>query len=100
MKVISVPALHTWLDALAREKVLIAPKEEAGVLLYRRVGKAAEITFPGKDALRPVTPIKEAFFPSTERLLLIERHGAGQYEVHPTNAGYRAMAKAFEAVIP
>ena len=33
-------------------------------------------------------------------LLLIERHGAGQYEVHPTNAGYRAMAKAFEAVIP
>ena len=73
MKVISVAALHTWLDALAREKVLIAPKEEAGVLLYRRVGKAAEITFPGKDALRPVTPIKEAFFPSTERLLLIER---------------------------
>jgi len=31
-------------------------------------------------------------------LLLIERNGAGQFEVHPTNAGYRAMAAAFEAV--
>jgi lysophospholipase L1-like esterase len=30
-------------------------------------------------------------------LLLVERNGAGQFEVHPTNAGYRAMAKAFEA---
>jgi lysophospholipase L1-like esterase len=32
-------------------------------------------------------------------LLLVERHGAGQYEVHPTNAGYRAMADAFVAAI-
>jgi lysophospholipase L1-like esterase len=31
-------------------------------------------------------------------LLLIERNGAGQFEVHPTNAGYRAIAAAFEAV--
>lgn len=30
-------------------------------------------------------------------LLLIERNGAGQFEVHPTNAGHRAMAAAFEA---
>jgi lysophospholipase L1-like esterase len=28
-------------------------------------------------------------------LLLIERNGAGQYQVHPTNAGYRVMARAF-----
>ena len=32
-------------------------------------------------------------------LLLIERNGAGQFEVHPSNAGYRAMAAAFEAVL-
>src|SRR5438105_1532374 len=32
-------------------------------------------------------------------LLLVERHGAGQFEVHPTNAGYKAMAAAFEAAI-
>ena len=31
-------------------------------------------------------------------LLLIERNGAGQFEVHPTNAGYRAIADAFRAV--
>lgn len=31
-------------------------------------------------------------------LLLIERHGAGQFEVHPTNAGYRVIAAAFKAV--
>jgi lysophospholipase L1-like esterase len=31
-------------------------------------------------------------------LLLIARNGAGQFEVHPTNAGYRAIADAFSAV--
>lgn len=31
-------------------------------------------------------------------LLLIERHGAGLFEVHPTNAGYREIAAAFKAV--
>ena len=31
-------------------------------------------------------------------LLLIERNGAGQFEVHPTNAGYRAIANAFKEV--
>lgn len=30
-------------------------------------------------------------------LLLIERNGADPLEVHPTNAGYRAMATAFQA---
>ena len=38
-------------------------------------------------------------FKDKSGLLLIERHGAGQYEAHPTNAGYRAMARAFEAAI-
>jgi lysophospholipase L1-like esterase len=32
-------------------------------------------------------------------LLLIERHGASQLEVHLTNAGHRTMAKAFAEVI-
>jgi len=31
-------------------------------------------------------------------LLLIERRGAGLFEVHPTNAGYRQIAAAFKAV--
>ena len=73
MKVLTPSALHAWLNALARDRLLIAPKEEAEVLLYRRVGNADEIAFTGKHPLRPVTPIKQAFFPPTERLLLIER---------------------------
>lgn len=46
----------------------------------------------------PVADVYGAFR-DRNGLLLIERHGAGQYEVHPTNAGYRAMAQAFEAAI-
>jgi len=30
-------------------------------------------------------------------LLLIARNGANQFEVHPTNAGYRVMAQTFQA---
>ncbi len=38
-------------------------------------------------------------FEGREGLLLIERHDAAPDQVHPTNAGYRAIADAFEAVI-
>jgi len=31
-------------------------------------------------------------------LLLVERNAANEFEVHPTNAGHRAIAAAFEAV--
>ncbi|SRR6266581_8579061 len=37
-------------------------------------------------------------FSGQEGLLLIARNGAGQFEVHPTNAGHRVIAKAFAAV--
>lgn len=36
-------------------------------------------------------------FQGRSGLLLIERHGAGAFEVHPTNAGYRVMADVFAA---
>jgi lysophospholipase L1-like esterase len=42
----------------------------------------------------PVADVFEAF-QGKQGLLLIERHGAGPFQVHPTNAGYRAMAGAF-----
>ncbi len=32
-------------------------------------------------------------------LLLVERQGAEPYQIHPTNAGYRVMARAFEDAI-
>ena len=46
----------------------------------------------------PVADVYSAF-KGKEGYLLITRRGANVYEVHPTNAGYRAMAKAFEEVI-
>lgn len=38
-------------------------------------------------------------FKGKNGLLLVDRHGADPYQVHPTNAGYRVMARAFEDVI-
>ncbi len=46
----------------------------------------------------PVADVFSAFQGRTG-LLLIERNGANPYEVHPTNAGYRAITKAYEEVI-
>lgn len=46
----------------------------------------------------PVADVYSAFL-GRDSLLLIERHGASQFEVHPTNAGYRVMEQAFESVI-
>jgi ferredoxin len=73
MKAFTPSALRGWLGALALDRPLIAPVDEEGILLYRRVGKADEIAFPGAGALRPLTPVKQAVFPATERLLLIEK---------------------------
>ena len=46
----------------------------------------------------PVADVYGAFH-GRHGLLLIERRGAAPDDVHPTNAGYRVMAQAFEAVI-
>ncbi|MHB8454818.1 MAG: SGNH/GDSL hydrolase family protein [Acidiferrobacterales bacterium] len=46
----------------------------------------------------PVADVYSAFL-GRKGLLLIERPGASPTEVHPTNAGYRVMAEAFEKVI-
>ena len=44
----------------------------------------------------PVADVYSAFH-GRHGLLLIERPGAAPDEVHPTNAGYRVIARAFEA---
>lgn len=46
----------------------------------------------------PVADVYHAFL-GRHGLLLIERRGAAPDEVHPTNAGYRVMERAFLAVI-
>ncbi len=42
-----------------------------------------------------VADVYSAFSGSQEGLLLVNRHGASPFQPHPTNAGYRAMEKAF-----
>lgn len=72
MNVITREKLAAWLDGLAREKTLIAPCDVDGVLLYRPVKNSAEVVW---DFIRPVLSVKEALFPATERLLVIEKSG-------------------------
>jgi sulfhydrogenase subunit beta (sulfur reductase) len=72
MQFLSTNTLTTWLDRLAQEKTLIAPRDVDGVLLYRPVGGSAEIVW---NFTRPVMSIKEFFFPATERLLTITKTG-------------------------
>jgi lysophospholipase L1-like esterase len=69
---------------------------------------------PGADEVIPVfnmivegvangfgVPVADLYgaFHDRKGLLLIERKGAEPYEMHPSNAGHRAIAKAFKAVI-
>jgi lysophospholipase L1-like esterase len=69
---------------------------------------------PGADALvvyaneEVIEPIAAGFgvsvadvygaFLGKQGLFLINRHGADQFQVHPTNAGHRVIADAFKAV--
>lgn len=69
---------------------------------------------PGADQVIPVfnqivagvagsfgVPVADFYgsFKGKKGLLLIDRHGALPLEIHPTNAGHRAMAEAFKAVV-
>jgi sulfhydrogenase subunit beta (sulfur reductase) len=72
MKVITQDALTAWLDRLAKDATLIAPRTVDGIVLYRPVANSKEITF---DYSRPKLSAKETVFPSTERILSIEKHG-------------------------
>lgn len=50
------------------------------------------------DGKARVADVHAEFSRPQQGLLLINRNGAGLFEVHPTNAGHRAIAAAFEAV--
>jgi sulfhydrogenase subunit beta (sulfur reductase) len=70
--VLSKNSLIHWLDQIASQMRLIAPRDIAGNILYRLVNNAAEITW---DYTRPVLSIKDVFFPPTEVLFTIEKIG-------------------------
>ena len=80
MNILTQAQLAGWLDDLARACPVIAPADEAGVLLYRPVKSSAEIAW---GSTRPAMSVKEYFFPPTERLLAIEKNG-GQVRVVET----------------
>src|SRR5205085_6276820 len=60
-------------------------------------GVTAFVNFAGPCGGRvKVADVYAEFAGPQEGLLLINRPGANPFEIHPTNAGYRAMARAFE----
>ncbi len=65
--------LKTWLDDLAQEQRLVAPREVGGQVYYRPVANSAEIA---EGFTRPLLSLKEFFFPPTERLFSIKKSGA------------------------
>jgi len=70
MNFITRTELGRWLDHLAEEKTLIAPRVVGGVELYRPVKNSQEMVWPFH---RPILSVKEYFFPPTERLLTIKK---------------------------
>ncbi len=71
MILISHDALTAWLDQIAGERQLIAPRDVGkGHIQYRPVAGSSEITF---DYTRPDMPAKEYLFPHTEKLMRIEK---------------------------
>ncbi len=71
MKMLTRATLENWLDHTAQEKTLVAPRNVAGVLLYRPISNVSQIQW---DTGRPVLSAKEFFFPATERILTIEKY--------------------------
>jgi len=72
MNVISRDKLAAWIDDLVQDRTVIAPRDVEGVLLYRPVHSSAEVVW---DYLRPAMSAKDALFPPTERLMLIDQAG-------------------------
>jgi len=72
MTTFSQEEIASWLDDLAQTHELIAPAEIANILYYRPVQSSSDIVW---EYVRPKMSIKDAFFPPTERLLSIEKHG-------------------------
>jgi ferredoxin len=64
--------LETWLDGIAAARTLLAPRQVAGVVLYRPVANSAEIA---PAFTRPLLSAKGVFFPPTERMFSIHKSG-------------------------
>ncbi len=73
MRFTTLNELRAWLDRLAQEHDLIAPRDVDGHVLYRPVASDDEILF---DYERPELSAKDYLLPSTEILLRVEKRGS------------------------
>ncbi|MGD2142982.1 MAG: 4Fe-4S dicluster domain-containing protein [Anaerolineae bacterium] len=72
MKVTAPRELRAWLDGLAKEFDLVAPRDVEGHVLYRSAESSDEIVF---EYERPEISPKEYVLPDTEVILRIEQQG-------------------------
>ncbi|RLC63832.1 MAG: hypothetical protein DRI48_08130 [Chloroflexi bacterium] len=72
MRYVTPNALREWLDHLARQVDLIAPRDVDGHVLYRPVTSGEEVLL---DYERPELSAKDYLLPATETLLRIEKRG-------------------------
>jgi sulfhydrogenase subunit beta (sulfur reductase) len=72
MSFTTLNGLRAWLDRLAQEYDLIAPRDVDGHVLYRPVPSSDEVLF---DYERPELSAKDYLLPSTEILLRVEKQG-------------------------
>ncbi len=74
---------------------LPVPGEDGLVAALNQVIGGVVAAFPGKVVLVDI----HSAFDGRSGLLLIEKKGSDTFEVHPTNAGYRVITRAFEDAI-
>jgi ferredoxin len=72
MMVTTLDNLRFWLDALAVDNELVAPRDVDGHILYRPVTSSGQVAF---DYERPDLSAKEYLLPATEVLLRMEKRG-------------------------
>ena len=70
MMLLSEKDLKSWLDRMANEVTLIAPRDVDGVLLYRPVSGSDEVVL---EYTRPKMSAKEVVLPSTECVFSIDK---------------------------
>ena len=95
---IALPGTHVYVANLYEIREFPVPTGDvvgAFNLTVEGVVGFANATVCGGKA--KVADVHAQFAGPQQGLLLINRNNAGQFEVHPTNAGYRAMAQAFIA---
>ena len=81
-KTLQAAQLPAFLDALSRDRRLVAPLRDGDLLTFGAVDDVAAIV-PHTDYVTPRTSIKELFFPKSEPLVAYERDDDGTHVLEP-----------------